>query len=195
MVDELRTDQIFSGRGWWGNKIGYQLGFKKFDLFSVDNLDLQLELNSARPYTYAHRADDVTKRPATSYSHFNQPLAHPYGANFREFIFQLKYHANEKLSFSGLLLNSNYGDGINVGRDILENYENRISDFGNSTGQGIANDITALHLNASWQFFPNYFVDFTYINRNQTTQDANSTKTNYWGFGLRANISSRRLIL
>ncbi len=195
MIDELRTDQIFSGRGWWGNKLGYQLGFKKFDLFSIDNLDLQLEINSARPYTYGHRDNDITKRPATSYTHFNQPLAHPYGANFREFIFQLKYQASERLSFSGLLLNSNYGDGVDIGRNILENYENRESDFGNITGQGIANDITALHLNASWQFFPNYFADFTFINRNQSTQDANSSKTNYWGLGLRANISSRRLIL
>ncbi len=195
MIDELRTDQIFSGRGWWGNKIGYQIGFKKFDLFHVDNFDLQLEINSARPYTYAHRDNDITKRPATSYSHFNQPLAHPYGANFREFILQLKYQASNKLSFSGLLLHSNYGEGVNIGRNILENYETRAEDFGNVTGQGIENDITAIHLNVSWQFFPNYYADFTYINRSQSVQDANSIKTNYWGLGLRANISSRRLIL
>jgi len=123
MIDELRTDQVFSGRGWWGNKIGYQIGLKKFDLFNISNLDLQLEINSARPYTYAHRDNDVTKRPATSYSHFNQPLAHPYGANFREMILQLKYQVSNNLTLSGVMLHSNYGtdDNLNIGRDILKN--------------------------------------------------------------------------
>ena len=26
LLDELRTDQIFSGDGWWGNKVAYQVG-------------------------------------------------------------------------------------------------------------------------------------------------------------------------
>ncbi len=197
MIDELRTDQVFSGRGWWGNKIGYQIGLKKFDLFNISNLDLQLEINSARPYTYAHRDNDVTKRPATSYSHFNQPLAHPYGANFREMILQLKYQVSNNLTLSGVMLHSNYGtdDNLNIGRDILKNYESRISDFGNFTGQGDDNDVNALHLNAAWQLHPNYFIDFTYINRSHKIEDQATINTNYWGFGLRVNIFSRRLLL
>ena len=197
MIDELKTSQAFSGSGWWGNKIGFQLGIKKFDLFGVSNLDLQLEHNSARPYTYAHRDEDSTVRPVTSYSHYNQPLAHPYGANFRETIVKLKYRPMSKLYLQGLFLHSNYGTSLseNIGRDILANYETRASDFDNITGQGTSHIVNALHLNASWELLPNYFVDFTYINRTQSIEDSPSISTNYFGFGVRANISSRRLLL
>ncbi len=38
--------------GWWGNKQGLQFGVKYIDLFKVKNLDLQVEMNLMRPYTY-----------------------------------------------------------------------------------------------------------------------------------------------
>ena len=57
--------------------MGIQLGAKYIDAFGIKNLDLQLEYNRVRPFTYSHR-DSVA-----NYTHYNQPLAHPLGANFR----------------------------------------------------------------------------------------------------------------
>jgi hypothetical protein len=63
--------------GWWGNKQGLQFGVKYIDVFKVKNLDLQAEVNLMRPYTYSH-SDTVA-----NWSHYNQPLAHPFGANLQ----------------------------------------------------------------------------------------------------------------
>src|SRR5450432_3308892 len=55
--------------GWWGNKQGVQAGLKYIDMFKVKNLDLQVEVNAMRPYTYTHN-DTVA-----NWSHYNQSLA------------------------------------------------------------------------------------------------------------------------
>lgn len=197
MIDELRTDQAFSGNGWWGNKIGYQLGLKAYDILDISQLDIQAELNSARPYTYAHRDDDLSVLPLTSYTHFNQALAHPYGANFREFLFKVSYRPLPRLQLRGLFHMATYGDDpdINVGRDILKNYANRESDTGNFTGQGIRHDVSAIYLTASWTLAPSYFVDVQYIYRNENIENDITQKTKYIGLGFRANVSTTRSIL
>ncbi len=86
VINEFVFSQILHySRGWWGNKQGLQLGFKYIDIFNVKNLDLQIETNLVRPYTYSHN-DTVS-----NYSHYNQPLAHPLGSNFSEFIVIARY--------------------------------------------------------------------------------------------------------
>lgn len=66
-------------------KFGYQIGLKYFDVFRLKNLNLQFEYNSVRPYSYA--AED----PEQSYTHYNQALAHPLGANFSEMVGFINY--------------------------------------------------------------------------------------------------------
>ena len=198
MIDEFRTDQIFSGNGWWGNKIGYQIGLKHYNILNIDHLDGWIELNSARPYTYAHRSEDLSSAAvvSTSYSHYNQPLAHPLGANFREIIFQLKYQPSQKWFFNLRLVHSNYGDSVeqNVGNDILQNYETRSSNFDNYTGQGVKTTVSLLSFNASWQFHPNYFVDLDFLHRNQNSEESVFRyRTNYLGLALRANMFNQNI--
>ncbi|NND51114.1 MAG: hypothetical protein HKN54_01830 [Flavobacteriaceae bacterium] len=196
LIDELRTGEAFSGNGWWGNKTGFQVGLKLFDPFKISGLMIQVEHNTVRPYTYAHRSEDINSKPVTSYSHFNQPLAHPYGANFRETIFNFKYRLHKNINASTILLFSKYGhsDSANVGRDILLNYESRQSDFGNFIGQGLTNSIFAFHFNTSWQFFPNYYIDLKWIFRNQSVENESTIHTNYFGVGLRANIHQQHAL-
>ena len=67
------------------NKQGYQAGFKYVDVFTVKNLIVQGEYNTVRPYAYA------SKNPQQSYTHYNQALAHPLGANFKEVVAILNY--------------------------------------------------------------------------------------------------------
>ncbi len=71
MFDEFVLSEIKKGDGWWANKWALQLGAKYIDAFGVKNLDLQLETNLVRPFTYSH-FDTVA-----NYTHYNQPLAHP----------------------------------------------------------------------------------------------------------------------
>ena len=49
-----------------------------------------MEHNRVRPFTYSHR-DSVA-----NYTHYNQPLAHPLGANFNETIGILRYQPAPK---------------------------------------------------------------------------------------------------
>ena len=62
----------------WQNRLAMQLGIRSFAPFGVDGLSLQAEFNRADPYTYAGNSRQV------NYAHYNQSLAHPFGANLKE---------------------------------------------------------------------------------------------------------------
>lgn len=57
----------------------FSLDYADLIFFKVKRLNYLAEFNTARPYTYAH-FDRLS-----NYSNYNQPLAHPFGANFRIF--------------------------------------------------------------------------------------------------------------
>jgi hypothetical protein len=95
------------------NKTGWQAGIQSYDLFSIQNLFLQIEYNSVRPFTYS--ATD----PGQSYTHYNQALAHPLGANFSEAVGIIAYRFKRlfiqgkiNLIRQGLNLGQNYGQDI-----------------------------------------------------------------------------------
>ena len=90
LLDEFKLSEVRAGDGWWGNKFGFQLGGKYIDAFNIKNLDLQLEHNRVRPFTYSH-GDSVA-----NYTHYNMPLAHPLGANFQEVIGIARYQPAPK---------------------------------------------------------------------------------------------------
>jgi hypothetical protein len=85
MLDEIATQKNIGT----GNKYGYQAGIKYHDLFTIRNLHFQFEYNSVRPYAYA------AKDPFQSYTHYNQALAHPLGANFNEMVGFLNYRIKD----------------------------------------------------------------------------------------------------
>jgi hypothetical protein len=99
LIDEFILHQILHySNGYWANKQGLQLGVKYINAFTVKNLDLQLETNIVRPYTYQH--DDSID----NYSHYNQPLAHPLGANFEEFIAIARYQPAYRWLLEGKII-------------------------------------------------------------------------------------------
>jgi hypothetical protein len=85
LLDELIIKNLLKQNGWWGNKYGIQAGLQCFDVAGIDHLDMRVEFNLVRPYTYSD--SDST----ANYSHHLQPLAHPMGANFYETILQMRY--------------------------------------------------------------------------------------------------------
>jgi len=146
LLDEFKLDEVTSGDGWWANKFGYQLGISGWNLFNVTALNARIEYNQARPYTYSHNTT------IESYGHYNQPLAHPIGANFREFIAMTSYTrgnwmANLKMNFAMYGLDT---AGQDFGKNIFISYDNRVSEYGNFIGQGLKTNLVTTDVNFSY---------------------------------------------
>lgn len=190
IFDELLMDQFFHNKGWWGNKFGYQVGLKYMNVLNVNNLDMQLEHNFARPYTYTHSSI------YSNYASYRQPVAHPLGANFKEYIAILRYQPLPRLSLAGKVIMANYGldptGQDNYGKDILKDYTTRNSDEGNFTGQGVATDLRFFDFTASYMFWQNTFVDAKVIYRHQDSADDQfDQKSTIYSLSLRWNIAQR----
>lgn len=84
VLDDLNLDSKDT-LSYRKTKLGYQAGLKWFNVAGVRNLNLQAEYNEVWPYTYGHT------NALQSYTHYNQALAHPLGANFREALFFVDY--------------------------------------------------------------------------------------------------------
>lgn len=171
VIDELIVSEAFSNSGWWGNKQGYQVGLKYFDVLGLQDLNAQIEFNRVRPYVYAHESN------FTSYSHYNLALAHPLGANFREVLFSASYRPVSRLRLQADLLLAQYGndlDGLSYGRDILKSYrwENRpvhLRDYGNELLQGDQTDLLIVQGKASYHLLHNAMVDLDVIWRKESS--------------------------
>lgn len=189
-LDEMLFDQFFNNPGWWGNKFAYQLGIKYINVLNVNNLDLQLEYNSARPYTYTHSSI------YSNYAHYRQPVAHPIGANFKEFIAIVRFQPIPKLNIATKLILANYGldptNQDNFGKEILKDYTTRNSDEGNFTGQGVATDLVFFDLTATYMVWHNTFLDAKLIYRDQASADSQfNQNSTIFSFALRWNIAQR----
>ncbi len=175
---------------WWGNKFAAQLGIKYIDAFGVDHLDLQFEGNVARPYTYSHY-DTIT-----SWTHYNQPLAHPLGANFTELIFQAKYQPLQKLFLSTRFIYAKKGeddDSTNWGGNPLKVYGTFEREFGNTIGQGVSARTFYVDFVATYEPWHNIFVDLTYVYRKKKSEDvARNMQTHFINLNLRWSIPYRR---
>lgn len=171
------------------NKYGLQAGIKSIDLLAIPNLDLQLEYNHARPYTYQE------KFPHQSYSNYRTPLTHPLGANFREGVGILRYQPMPRFNLQSVLLYQYFGDdpdeSSNFGGNVLKNRtQNNTTLFGNYIGQGVATTVTMASLHASYMLKHNLFVDLGYTLRNQKVTDKDwSERTQFLQASLRLNIA------
>ncbi|MFZ1705599.1 MAG: hypothetical protein WAT79_14715 [Saprospiraceae bacterium] len=191
LVDEFKADEVFKKTGWWANKFGSQLGVKYMNAFGIDQLDIQVELNSARPYTYTHRdtLPGFLDYSVANYTNHNQPLAHPLGANFKEFVGVIRFKPTDRIFLQSRFLHSVVGvdkDGLNWGQNILIPNDNRPMDFDNYIGQGLKTSIFQTSLDASYAFYHQCYID-TKVQFRQTN-DINETKLFIFSLGLRINM-------
>jgi hypothetical protein len=191
VLDEFLLDNLKEGSGWWGNKWSLQLGGKYVDALGIRNLDLQLEGNLIRPYTYSHNS------PYGSYSSFLQSMAHPLGANLKEIIGIARYQPVPRLNLIGKLSLTKIGrdnPGENWGGDILKRNDSREQDFGNEITQGNLNEIYFAGFTASWMLKHNLFIDGQFIYRKSRSQQGPAVdNTTTIGFiALRWNIAQRQ---
>ena len=189
--DEFRfRDLVIDRNGSWANKFGIQGGFKYIDAFGIDHLDFQGEFNIVRPYTYTHR--DST----ASYAHYNQPLAHPLGANFQEILFIARYQPVKNLFLEGRIIRANFGEDeadANWGHNILLPHQTRVRDFNNSIGQGVEANTTIIGLDISYMIRHNVFLDLYYFDRSKDSQDNSlDDDLRFIGGGFRINMAKFR---
>ncbi|HWB25184.1 MAG TPA: hypothetical protein VG738_06880 [Chitinophagaceae bacterium] len=142
-LDDLHiTESVKNHAQHFGDKYGIQLGLWNEDIFNVKELSWRVEFNSVRPYTYTHGFD----KAGLNYTHANQALADPFGANFNELISIFQY--NNKRWF-GMFENiytvrgeQPAGLGYPIGYDL---WGGDLSDYptapvyGSKTTQGVKN--------------------------------------------------------
>lgn len=206
VLDEFKVKEILAGNGWWANKQAVQLGGKLLDVAGVRNLDLQLEFNYIRPFTYEH------ENIYTNYQHYQQPLAHPLGANLTEVLAVVSYQPLPRLNLvakgfytvQGVDAQAPNGTNNYSGSNVLLSYNTRPVDpatgqmveYGYRVGNGDKNRLFHADLTASYQPRLNLFLDATLIARHQTLDQptyygAVSGNEVYAALALRWNIAQR----
>ena len=188
MIDDYHKD--FFGGGFIRNKHGFQAGMKYFDLLTLKNLNLQLEYNETHAYSYAH------KKPEQSYTHYNQPLAHPLGANFTEAIGFINYRigdffAEVKTSYAIIGKDS---IGKNYGSNIFKSDNDAVYGIGSggySWLQGVKTILTHNNFHIGYLINPstNLNVIVGASLRNEKN-DYSSSKTEFFYVAIRTSLSN-----
>jgi hypothetical protein len=185
MLDEFLLSEIKAMNGWWGNKQGAQFGVKAFDLFGLKNLSFQTELNAVRPYTYSHGSVQQ------NYANFNQPLAHPLGANFAESVSFLNYR-HKKWMFETEFLYAKYGkdeNGKNYGGNIFEPYTTHPNEYGNHFFQGLETNLLYARFRIGYYIIPS--ADLMAETGIAMRQETNFQRSNFIFIGIRTGILNR----
>lgn len=192
LLDEFNLKEIKKNDGWWANKWGLQIGAKYINAFGIKNLDLQLEHNRVRPFTYSHR-DSIA-----NYTHYNQPLAHPLGANFSEMIGILRYQPAPKwmviaktMYWKQGLDTGSRSFGTNIFLPNVPPY--RQGDYGYGIVSGIGSKTTFLSFLLSYELKENLFIEASATKRkfDVASNTSLSTNTTIVSFGIRWNMHRR----
>ncbi|MES2836288.1 MAG: hypothetical protein V4667_02100 [Bacteroidota bacterium] len=184
-IDEFYLKYIRAKEGWWANKQSFQLGAKWFDALWIKNLYGQIEYNYARPYTYSHGL------PLQNYAHFGQPLAHPYGANFKEVValgsYQYKNWIPElKIVTSSIGLDTG---SVNYGQNVYKSYVFRPADNGNFVGQGLNTKLLFTEFKLNYQINSAYLLRvFAGVQFRSQSNNIASTKETWLIFGLKTAL-------
>jgi hypothetical protein len=188
LLDEFRIGELRDKPKSWVNKFGIQLGGKYIDAFGVKNLDLQFEMNRVRPFTYSHY-DTVA-----NYTHYNQPLAHPLGANFQEFIGIVNYQPAPKWYIFAKAIYYYQGldsTNTNFGGNIFKDYRSRSGDEFSLGGGRRANCLNAF-LQVSYELKQNLFFEISLQHRDYTIKNTpGESKTTLVTAGVRLNMFKR----
>lgn len=185
ILDEFLLKEIKARSGWWANKYGGQAGFKYFNAFTLKGLFLQGEFNTIRPFTYSHGST------LQNYAHFNQPLAHPLGANFYEMLGIARY-SRKGFSVDYKSVFSLFGSdppGMNYGGDVYKSYTKPSLIYGNKTGQGFRNYLLSNEISVSYVIFPelNLKLEIGALSRLKYSQ-SELGKSNYYWVGIKTSL-------
>lgn len=157
VLDEFKFGEIKARNGWWANKWGVQMGLKSADIFGLKNLFIQAEVNVVRPFTYSFR-DSVA-----DFTHYNQSLAHPYGANYAEASLQIKYKPTERLYLTAHGFYNKQGrdslGGKSFGGNPLKDYGFKNANYGIKLFNGFVSTVKFVNINLAYEVRNNLYID------------------------------------
>ena len=137
------------GTGSWRNKQSMQLGIKCHNLAGWKNSTIITEMNVVRPYMYSHGNTNQ------NYLNLTQPLAHPLGSNFIEWLAVAAWQPtnNWNFMFSATYARKGYstsskqaGEDPNVSTSFLSN----APEFGYHQLQGRIVDVANIRIQAAY---------------------------------------------
>ncbi|MES2565914.1 MAG: capsule assembly Wzi family protein [Bacteroidota bacterium] len=186
VADEFFLKEIRAKKGWWANKQGWQFGAKYINAFKVKGLTLQVEYNQVRPYTYTHGSVQQ------NYANYGQALAHPFGANFKEYLGFVSYRANRwMLSLQGLSAVIGMDSlGVNMGQNIFESYTTRPYEYGHNTTQGNKRRLMQSDIKFTYYLIPqiNLRLEVGYIQRSIEDDYYYNLQSPYIYFGVKTSV-------
>jgi hypothetical protein len=194
ILDEFSLSDVKAGDQSWKNKFGFQLGAKYFNAFKVDNLLLQAEYNQVRPYTYSHNTIIL------NYGHFNQPMAHLWGANFRELVLIGRYNYKRWFADAKVIMGqrgfdfNTDEDSFSYGGDIYRDYNDRDADTGIRIGRGNKTNSFMTELQAGYLLNPTtnlkLFTNIIYRDFNPEAITASTIDSNtlWFSIGVRTDL-------
>jgi hypothetical protein len=189
IMDEFIISRVRKQPTNWTNKFGFQFGAKYIDAFGVKNLDMQVELNRVRPFTYSH-SDSIA-----NFTHYNQPLAHPLGANFQEILGIIRYQPAPKWMLDARVIYYEKGmdsANTNFGGNIFKIYSTRTGEDGFSVGSGLFTSCLNSTLDISYELKYNLFVDAGFQYRSFKAINSKRSDNINYSLGLRLNLWKRR---
>lgn len=203
VLDEFNLAALRDNSGSWLNKFGYQLGVRYNHLIEqydgdVIGISVLAEYNHVRPFTYTH------SKTLTNYAHYSQPLAHPLGTDFKEWVFRAQATYNRwlfTLHYSvaergvSEIINGEY---FGQGSDLWVTYNSRSRDEGYDAGGSPSVMINNFRAEAFYEFNPSWkmglFASLGYRSGPMyplVTEDLNPLQTSdsWWiNFGLRTDL-------
>ncbi len=203
ILDEFLLNEIRADSGWWGNKYGYQIGLKAHDAFGLKGFSFMLEHNWVRPFTYTH--GNVYQ----NYGHYNEALAHTLGANFYDFIGQLRYvHKRKYVSFRYVWAKKGIdfpwsddpsldpvGDPTNYGGNIFRSNADQRMEYGNEIGQGWSTTRQFLELKAGYLISPDARWAFEIgVSQRKNTFEATSFSNEFTEENLMFHVGIKTLL-
>ena len=186
-LDEFYLKEIKARNGWWANKQGIQAGLKYVNALNIKGLTLQAEYNVVRPYTYTHGS------VPQNYAHYGQPLAHPFGANFKEYLGFLSYRKGRfMVSAQGVYseIGVDSSSTSNVGQNIFLSYTTHPKEYGNTIGQGVKTTFIQSDLRLTYFLVPqmNLRVELGYIQRSFKDARGYELQNPYIYFGIKTSF-------
>ncbi len=192
LYGQYMLDDVYSKNngGDVKNKSGYQIGFKYFNLFTIKNLHVQAEYNTVRPYAYA------SENSQQSYTHYNQALAHPLGANFWEAVGFINYRLKDffieikaNYAVKGLdSLNTNFGGAI-FKSDNAFPISQKLDNI--HTTQGLKSTIMYQDIHIGYLVNPSTNFNIVVGISNRIAKIGNSTNnTQFVYFGIRTSLAN-----
>lgn len=195
VLDEFKLDELRGRTGWWANKYAGQAGWKANDILGISNLDIQVEYNAVRPFTYSHFTSEG------SWAHYGQSMAHPMGANFREGIVMLTAQPLPRLRLQTTFISFVKGEdstinGANYGGNILRDYSKRAKEYDNYIGQGKEIKGRIFQLNVGWMLAHNLVVEANgYVRTTRSNDPIQNPLTRSLTLGFRWNLAAEHHLM